>query len=191
MKLRSFLLQATSYKLQASSGFTLIEIVVSVVIVSTLAAIIAVAFPSARDQQRLGLTQQEIQLRLREARQRALNEDRPSECLLRYADDDLKHRRRCSDIGVYVAGQELTLYADTSGDGSYSAAGDYVLSAATLPASVVSSGVQSFQFIAAPPTIGLFVDGREVTDASEPLRLRTGSTESTFVVTAAGELQRQ
>lgn len=84
-----------------SSGFTLVELLVVIVIMATFTITIAVAYPNARAEQKLTLTEQTFQAALREAQQLAINEDRADNCAGPSGPfaGNLARQRLCSDSG--------------------------------------------------------------------------------------------
>jgi len=155
------------------AGYTLIEVVVVLVVIGVLSAITARAYPAARSNQSLSLAEQQLQSAFRDAQELAINESRSTECREAAADagrlpDD---QRQCSDIGIFVSGNELLWFADTDlgpddtlgGDKQYTDGVDMILKRLPLPSgvSVVAGGGSntSFLFEGIPPSVNLRVDG--------------------------------
>lgn len=177
-----------------AAGFTLVEVVVTLAIMGILTVAIAVAFPTLRSEQKLLLAQQRLEALLRDAGQRALNEDRDSACVDRYPGDDsaaATKRRRCSDVGVAVTDQSALLFADIDGNKSYSASQDYVIEAAeTLPATVHPT--YYFVAIGTPPQLELYGNGALLDDQHPAtLTLTVGRATRRLGISSFGKVQQR
>lgn len=151
---------------QLSGGFTLIEIIVVVVITGLLSALVLIGYPAARDHQHLRLAEQAFQTFFRDAQNRALNEERDDACLETQA---LGDERYCSDIGLALRGRDIILFADTADptQNEYSDR-DYRITTFTLPGAVeiaAEGSPQSLLWEVTPPTVTLYADGVEMTQA--------------------------
>ncbi|MEX2054846.1 MAG: type II secretion system protein [Candidatus Andersenbacteria bacterium] len=170
----------------SQGGYTLLETIVAIAIVGILTTIVVVAFQTTREQQNLTLAQQHLQFMLRDAQKKALQEEREGDCLDRPEED-----RLCSDIGVYLNGNNVVLFADVAPQfGTYTNdTEDYVLLEETLPNNVALEGTtaRSFLFRAVPPTITLTANGAEVTPRVE-FQLRSGRSTRTLYLYSYGHL---
>lgn len=164
-------------------GFTLIEVMVTITIISILAAIITVALPKSRESQDLILAGQQLQSLVREAQKRALNEQRDQPCV-----DQAAEAKYCSDVGLHIETTTVRMFADIASDGDYTAA-DYTIYTADLVGGVSIETPLTLLFRAVPPTITLFVNNGE-TDAVT-LRLQSGAVLHTLIVNRYGQIERQ
>ena len=173
------------------AGFTLIEVVVTMAILSALVTLLTVGYPTTRDNQALQLAQQQLQFLVRDAQQQALNEEREEECLNQFSPDDAE-QRRCSDVGLSFRDQIVIMFADTSGDDliyDAGAGGDYVITSQELSATVASQ--DSLLFIAQPPTIRLLVNGAELVGEPARLTLTAGEQKANLVIGKYGQVERE
>lgn len=174
-----------SYPSSEAKGFTLIEVVVGIAIVSIITILTVTAFPFIRERQQVSLATQEFESALRRAQQLALFETRHPQCLQNVGSEAEK-QRRCSDVGIVVDESELITYADTVSDDRYTPDEDFVLSRIPVPANVVVSA-KAFLFEASPPTITMFVDGEvRAAHQTETITITSGSVTANLVVSAYG-----
>ena len=146
-------------------GYTLLEVVVGIGIISLVATLLAVGYPSTRDAQELLLAEQQLQSLVRDAQERALNEERLPDCLATVAEEDSK---LCSDSGVALRGQVITLFADTAGaDQRFTAGLDFVLAEVALPGGVTAVDLD-LVWLGVPPTTTLYANGLPVLDDAAP-----------------------
>lgn len=175
------------------SGFTLLEMVITVSILVTVTVLVAVAWPKVREEQALLLAREQLQTFFHQAQQAALNEQRPAACLERVGGKP-EQQRRCSDVGVVITQATVRLFADTTGDNNQYNPGDFILVEQTLPLSVVGAGdgSQSFLFRDTPPLLNLFGPRGEQVTAQKPaqLRLRAGRRVVTYIVRPYGQLEQ-
>jgi len=173
-------------------GFTLIESIVIIVIISILSAIAASAIPHARDSQQLTVSGQQVQALLSSAEQKAVNELRTEECLTAVGDDK-EAQKTCSNVGVAVKGVDAVIFSDTDPDRQYAPEKDFVLSRHTLQARQVLEAEedwQTFLFEATPPSITLFADGQPVSpQAPGSLVLKSGRQTKAWAVLPYGRLE--
>lgn len=148
------------------SGFTLIEMVVSIAIIGILTTMIAVGYPAVRDRQTLQRAHQQLEVLVREAAQQTLNEERAAACRDRFPGDALAavtSRRRCSDVGIHIQGATATLFADLDGNKAYSVNRDYnIRDPIALPAPVTEAA--TIVFNASPPYLTLYGNASLVDD---------------------------
>jgi len=186
-------------------GYTLFEVVVVIAIIGILTVVTARAYPAARSSQSLRLAEQQLQSTLREAQQRAINEERETDCLAiaRTVDEPntTHEQRQCSDIGVYVDGQALIMFADTdlgpddepTGDFEYTPGLDLELKTLPLPSGVSvridPRSSRSFVFKGIPPRVELYVDGALYEEPGVVLLESTGAA-ATLQVLSHGQVIR-
>lgn len=170
-------------------GFTLIETLVTISIVSLITAILVVSWPWAREQQAFTLATQVIASRLKEAQQYAINEQRPERC---------EAQRQCSVVGIAVRGAELVMFADTRGlnqqyDEAAGVTGDFIIQKQTLPSAVTTDAGQwqSWVFKAVPPNVISFgPTGEEIAPgAATSLILEWGTKQRTLTIRPYGHVE--
>lgn len=157
----------------AQGGFTLLEVLVTLVIVGILLALTTRGLPLLRQHQQLMVAIQQIQSVVREAQQRAFNETREPLCV---SDARASEPNVCSDVGLSFVGSALTMYADLDQTGSFSAAGDYVIQQQQLPAGVTSTVANELVFVGSPPELELKVDGVALPQGQVTLQVRQLTT---------------
>ena len=137
---------------KSTTGFTLIESVVVISIITILTYLVLNALPLARTNQEMENDLQQLRSFLSRAQQQALNEIREDDCLS-FAGSDEDAQRRCSDVGVLVASGSLTMFADIDGNGDYSNGADFIIDESDLAAGVEGNIPVSIVFASTPPTI--------------------------------------
>lgn len=176
------------------SGFTLIEIVVTVSIIGIITTMVAVGYPALRDRQILQRTHQQLELLVREATRQTLNEERAPACRDQFPDntpDAVSRRRRCSDVGLHLEGVTATLFADLDANKAYSAVADYeIRDPVVLPAPVTQE--QTMVFNATPPYLTMYgnaipLDDQHPLELTFQLRGRT----TTLVVRPYGKVEQR
>jgi prepilin-type N-terminal cleavage/methylation domain-containing protein len=173
---------------QANSGFTLIEIMVIIVIISIMTALLAVGFPVVQRQQQIKLTETTIVSQLKRAEQLALDETRDDACLQLLADQP-QNQTRCSDIGVNIDNQTLTTYADIDGNDQFTPNHDYVLNKIDVPTTVTLQS-QDFLYHGAPPTIQAFVNGAGANlNAAVPMTMTVNNQSVSLTIFPYGYVQ--
>ena len=156
-----------------SEGFTLLEMMVVVVIISILTFLSLSALPVARSNQQLKSDIQQLRSIFSIAQQKALNEIRDEECLERVGDDP-ELRIRCSTIGVFFEDFKVTLFADIDADWEYTPEVDYLINEQTLQ-SQVSGAKKTIVFQAIPPSLYMVANGDPVApQGSVALTLKAG-----------------
>jgi prepilin-type N-terminal cleavage/methylation domain-containing protein len=167
------------------SGFTLLEVIVVVTIISLLTLIVTAALPAARAHQTLRLATQQVSDVFAQASHRALNEVRPESCTSRASQP-----KRCSDVGVALGNNQLILFADTTDpQWHYTAGQDEVLATIVLPTGVTAA-TQSFVFTATPPTLEVYADGKLIAGKQRiPLTLTSGDQPIALTVSAYGQVE--
>lgn len=148
--------EATSgYTLVAKWGFSLVESLVIISIISILTSISLVALPAARAHQQLVSDTELIRSLLLDSKQRALNQVRPEECVKFVAE---VVRPQCSDVGIDLSVPgKVTHFADTVTTGKYNA-GDYQIATHNISTAVTPNGFTTLVFHSAPPTVQLYKD---------------------------------
>lgn len=175
-----------------TKGFTLVEAMVSVGIISILSVMLMRSFPFIRNSQHVKLTQEQLASQLRRAQQLALDETRAEACLNLFVGQE-DQNSRCSDVGVALRGQKLIMFADTTpheADNKYTD-GDYVLSSVDVPGDVTMPE-KSFLFKGTPPTMLVYVDGViKPLKSAEPLTIGVGETQVLLNVYPYGYVEKQ
>lgn len=180
----------------SEQGFTILEILVVIVVISILSLVTLASYPTARSNQALRLAEQQIQSSLREAQQRALNELRDTNCITSaslYNGD----QRYCSNIGIYLSGSTMTMFADSSDDdGQFSIGSDYEIKQMTLSAGVtVVGGVgtnSSFLFKSLPGiTTEFYRDGQGPEAHPGTITLQSGKTVASYSIASYGQVERK
>lgn len=120
----------------ASAGFTLIEVVVSIAVVSVVATMIATAYPVVRQAQQLDAAEQQIQAALYEARDMAFNEERDQKCLDQADVEKGMLAKYCSDVGVKFDRDKLILFADSDNSETFAVGSDFIIKTIALTGGV-------------------------------------------------------
>jgi prepilin-type N-terminal cleavage/methylation domain-containing protein len=179
--------------MSAQSGFTLIEVMVTIAIVTITTVIVATGFPRLRDQQQQLLARQQITSLIREAQQQSINGQRPDKCLSTVAGDQAK---KCSQAGLALRGNEYYLFLDTSNNDDRkftNEKSDFIISHGNLPGgvTVASAAWRSFLFVPDPPSTTLYVDGEVVTpQVPATIVLRQNLTQLLLQVLPSGVVER-
>lgn len=172
-------------------GFTLIEVLVTITIVSIMSAVLVVSWPRARDHNALVITERQLQSLLRDAQEKALNGDRAPTCVA-----STPEARRCADIGIALHNNQVILFADTKGtNNSYTPgnSGDAILLNTTLPSGVtsVNTNWQSYLFRFVPPIVELYGNGQLVSQNGASLTVQIRQQQKQWRVLPYGQLQPQ
>ncbi len=173
-------------------GFTLLEIVFVVVIIGIITSVLLVGYPSSRDAQTLTLAEQQLQATIRDAEKRAINEERPEECLNRFPAVNIEDRRRCSDVGVYATDKFLKIFSDTNGNLEYDS-GEFAAPAQKLPGAAAISGQHNILWRGSPPVIEIYHNGQLLQSPDNPaeIKLRAGRSEITLLIHPYGYITRK
>lgn len=171
-----------------SRGFTLLEIVVVVGIISAVTAYASLAYPSARDQQKIIMAEQILQSTMRETQQKAINEERDAGCVFDVGSADEKY---CSDLGLHFNGSRIILFADThyANDNLYDAADDFELGTIALPDGVTITGLNSLIFQGIPPTVKMYADGTKI-DLTTTATIQIGNSFEQVTLGPYGQVSR-
>lgn len=143
--------------MSSESGLTLLELIITLSVITIATLVVGSALPVVREHQALQQARQQFTSYIRTAQTQALDEQRSDACLERMG-DSLPLQKRCSDLGVYVEGNQLTVFADTQDNDQYDAS-DIVLNTANLPATIAAASPASILFEATPPNIRTYVNG--------------------------------
>ena len=168
----------------SQSGFSLIESLIVISIISIMSALSLQALPIARSNQELIGDTEQIRALLSDAKERALNQVRPSDCLPM---DDMTSvdRSPCSDVGIAFSGSQVIEFADTNQNNYYDdSSTDYVIATYDLTAAPGNDSVTSLVFKSIPPSVLLY----SATDNSSALM--GPSDTATIVLDGYGDLSR-
>lgn len=140
-----------------NAGFTLVETIVTITIMSILTALTVTAFPLVRANQQVQNDVHVLRALLADAQQRALNEVRDEDCIQKVGEDN---QRLCSNVGVALQPNEFIEFSDTDGNRRFSGS-DYVFSRRDHESTVVvpTGNTVDIIFEATPPNVYIFVDG--------------------------------
>lgn len=183
--------------MSSPSGYTLLEVVVTVVILGIMAALLARGYPAWRSHQQLIQAEQIIQNAFRDAQQQALQEIRDEDCVIQFTDYD--SQRHCSDIGLWMeaGSHEIKYFADTHDpDNDTYSADDHIISSIQISPSLTFSENRSFVFQSIGPSQMLYFGdpGIQVIGAHSAvvaLSQEPGSRMITFNVGPYGQVSRQ
>ncbi len=139
-------------------GFTLVEALVIIAIIGILSALSLQALPAARSNQQLTTDTEQIRALLLDAKERALNQVRPDQCLP-MADMASVNRASCSDVGIAlpINTNKVIEFADTNSNNTYDSS-DYVIATFTITAAPGTGSVTSLLFRSNPPSVFLYKD---------------------------------
>lgn len=139
------------------SGFSLVESLVIISIISILASLSLVALPAARSHQELIADTELIQSLLLDSKERALNQVRPEECMSELPAEDTL-RAPCSDVGIdFETAGEVIQFADLNeGNGRYTDT-DYKIVTHALSSTVSSDPIV---FKSVPPSVETYRNGK-------------------------------
>ena len=167
---------------QASSGFTLLEVVIVMTILTIMTYLVVSALPPARVNQRLESDVQQFRSLISRAQQLAVNEVRPDSCLARAGANE-ETQRRCSNVGVVARTGELVLFADLDGDRRYSGPADFEIEKIPQTADVNDGREADIVFEADPPEVFMYADSRIIgAGQSYVVRFAIGEATRTFSI---------
>lgn len=172
----------------SASGFTLVEMMVIITIVTIFTIITARALPIVRNQQNVRLAQQQISSLLNEARHQALNETRQDACLESHGQSE----KKCSDIGLDLRQTTATLFADTDDDNRFSAR-DFIIRQQPIAGSMTALTPTTALFEASPPSVVMYGNGalKAPGDSSLTLILESGGDQKNYLIDSYGHLEQQ
>lgn len=179
-----------------SAGFSLVESMVVVTMVSILSIMSLQAIPALRAHQELVTDTETIRALLLDAKQRALNQVRPEDCLSGFAVTD-SARAGCSDVGVALRQGEIIQFAnshETGGSGPKYDTNDYVIVRSKAASKIKFGSPTSLLFLGNPPATILYKDGAEIAagDFSTKIILTASNgRERTITVYSSGTIDVQ
>ena len=173
-----------------NQGFTLVEAVIVMTIMTIVSYLVLSALPIARTNQEIENDIQRLRSFLTQAQQRSLNEIREGECLSRVGDDtDLQ--RRCSNIGVVFEENALRMFADLDDNKIYSDGADYLLEESVFHSVVEGTpSTVSVMFAADPPVILTYVNGALLSAGeTRTVRVENGGLNRVFTIGSYGVIE--
>lgn len=169
------------------AGFSLIESLIVVSIITIMTSLAMHALPIARSNQQLIADTEQIRALLLDAKERAVNQVRPDACLNKI-EKASKDRAVCSDVGIAFVGNQLIEFADVNQDNKYSN-GDYKIVQYAL---TNAPGDNSFVFESVPPQVYLHTLGNSTPmGPSETIQIKLtgyGSLSRTLVIHSYGTM---
>ncbi|MEK7499307.1 MAG: hypothetical protein AAB649_01740 [Patescibacteria group bacterium] len=185
-----------------SAGFSLIESLVIVSMISILSVMSLRAIPALRSHQELVTDTEKIRALILDARQRTLNQVRPADCL-KELEKDHPTRATCSDVGVALQFGEIIEFSNTytvgngalkydwDGGSESTTVRDHVIQRLKPVTRIKSGSPTSLLFMGVPPTIELYRDGTKVNPGDESTKITliasNGSTR-TITVYSSGTI---
>lgn len=185
-------------------GYTLIEIVVTVIIMGLLTTMGARGYNDYRDSNRLKMAEQMIQAAAREALQTATNEDREHACINQagkplcveysqslnsgWSSTAYQPDKMCSDIGIVTKEneKEIIFVADVNGEEANDIQNDNkdcIFKRVNLPEGVTFTTSTSYLFEVSPPASVTMYPGANI-------KLKAGSKEIELKVSKYGQVER-
>lgn len=176
--------------MSAHRGFTLLEVLVTLAIITIVTFLAATAFSIIREREALIHARQQISSIVRAAQTQALNEQRHPACLAEVEDSPLA-AKQCSDIGVFLQGEKVIVFADTNDNNQYDDQ-DFRESESSLPRPVTVLGTISIVIEATPPNVVLWHNGRVVPAGNQiSLTLRAGRRTVPLSISSYGILENE
>lgn len=173
-----------------SPGFTLLEVLVTLAIITIVTFMATLAFPIIREREALVNARQQISSALRAAQTQALNEQRRPDCLARVGDSPLA-AKKCSDVGIFLQAEKLITFADTNDNNQYDSQ-DFLESEGSLPRPVTVLGAASIVIEATPPNVAMWHNGRVVPAGSQvAVKLRAGRGTLPLSISSYGILENE
>lgn len=159
-----------------NQGFSLVESLVIISIISILASLSLTALPAARSHQQLISDTELIKSLLTDSKQRALNQVRPEDCLRDDENPQSPSRAGCSDVGIHFSENTVTQFADANKSGTYNG-GDYTIAKHEM--ATLSGGednAREILFKSVPPSVEAYKDGGVMSPSSEAIITLTASS---------------
>ncbi len=144
-----------------NTGFSLVESITIIAIISILTAISVAALPAIRAHQALVADTEQIRSLLLDSKQRSLNQVRPEACV-QEAEANGKDSRRCSDTGIVFHEGNVIQYADSGTPNLRYDEADHKIATYPLQSVIVkgdSTNPNHFLFYGNPPSVDLYVTG--------------------------------
>lgn len=174
--------------MSSQAGLSLLEVLVTLTLVTLTTLLIGSAFPVIRERRALEQTKQQVTAAIRAAQIQALDEQRQTACLDRVG-GELRQQKLCSDIGVFLAGGQLQTFADTHDNNQFDQ-DDFLLGTAAFPNSITAAVPASLLFEATPPNIILYVNGTIIASGQTATVTFTGPfNQLPLTVSAYGLIQ--
>lgn len=160
-----------------SAGLTLLELLVTVTMLTLVTYLAASAFPIVREEEALKHASQQIISALRAVQVQALDEQRSHDCLTQVGEDPLD-AKRCSDLGIMLRQADLVTFADTNDNNRFDDR-DFPVQTTRLARTVQVTEPVSLLVEATPPNIVLYVNGTSLSaDESTDVLLRAVTSRS-------------
>lgn len=169
------------------NGFTLLEVLVTITILTLVTYLVASAFPVIREESVLRQASAQITSLVRAAQVQALNEAREGECLAAVGESP-QDAKRCSDVGIMLQGENVIAFADTNDNDRFDE-DDFLFRSSALARPVVATRPVSLLVEATPPNVVLYVDGI-VLEREEAIVLRSGKRTVSLTVSAYGVVEQ-
>ena len=173
-------------------GFSLIESLIVVSIIAIMSALSLQALPVARSHQQLVADTEQIRALLLDAKERALNQVRPADCLKNPSDPSDVGRAPCSDVGIAFVGNQVTEFADTVSNNQYDVT-DYKIATFDLVSAPGTGSVASLVFKSVPPSTTLYANGSVLDPSATAMIVLNGygSLSRTLLVHSYGTIDVQ
>ncbi|MBI3250544.1 MAG: type II secretion system protein [Candidatus Andersenbacteria bacterium] len=140
-----------------SAGFTLVETLVTITIMTILTGMTVTAFPRVRASQQVQNDVYVLRSLIADAQQRSLNEVREDDCIAKVGEE---RERVCSNVGVALLPGEFVEFSDTDENRRFSGS-DFVIVRRDHVSTVSAPKGNNLEllFEATPPNVFLFADG--------------------------------
>lgn len=173
---------------RSCEGFTLLEMVFIISIISILSLTLLNGLPLARDNQIIAADRAWFQSIVRTAQLRAVNELRDEACMAQ-AGGSPEIERRCSDVGLLLQGRRILMFSDLDGDQAYAKSVDYDIQEFTATSKFEPDG-KVIIFESVPPLLRLYDDGSVIAPTGNvALTMSVGSLQRNVRVTFYGNVE--
>lgn len=179
----------TRIKNTTETGFTLIETLVTITMITILTFLTVTAFPIVRANQRLQNDIYELRALFADAQQRAVNEVRDEACLERLGGNTKESV--CSNVGVVLAERQFIEFADIDGNRIFSRA-DYEIATRNHASDIAEAGDVNLSvvFEATPPSTFTFINNDPLgPTSSRGFGLKSGVAERRLRIKQFGILE--